>query len=93
MLKYQTTTSVPSALAQTITDDSSYETNTCSGNVVHICYAEEKLHAGDSLIGFYDFSSIRAISGPITINGLTFNEIRCEPIPEPVNNFASMPKA
>lgn len=63
-------------LAKTVTDDSFYKTNTCSGNVVHICYAETKLHADDSLIGFYDFSSNRALSGPITINGLTFNEIR-----------------
>ncbi|MDC1286689.1 hypothetical protein N8198_02260 [Gammaproteobacteria bacterium] len=63
-------------LAKTVTDDTFYETNTCSGNVVHLCYAQTLLNIDDSLIGMYDFSSNRALSGPITINGLTFNEIR-----------------
>ena len=65
-------------LVKTVTEDNTYETDTCSGGIVLVCFGEVKFNADDSLSYIFDWSRNRGLAGPFTINGLTFNEIRME---------------
>jgi len=65
-------------LNKTVTDDTSYETFTCSGNVVLVCIGYERLNSDDSMSYIYDWSSNRVKAGPFEINGMTFNDVRME---------------
>ena len=65
-------------LTKTVTADDIYSSDTCAGSIVLICYSEVRFNADDSLDYRYDWSWNRGLAGQISINGLTFNEIRTE---------------
>lgn len=62
--------------AKTVTQDTLTSTFTCDGNQNYICLAQDTLNLDGSLQHFEDLSFTRAIGGPITFNGLTFNDIQ-----------------
>ena len=65
-------------LIKTVDVDINRETFTCEGSVVLVCIGYGRLSANDAFSYIYDSSSNRVLSGPFSINGFTFNEVRME---------------
>jgi len=69
----------PVTLVKTVWDDTLKEDwNLCTYSTTTICIPEVTFSATGDLERRYTFSSIRSVSGPVTVNGLTFNDVRLE---------------
>jgi hypothetical protein len=68
-----------STLEKTVTDDTNREVYTCRGSTAAlICTGYGTLNASGNFSYIYTFSAIRALGGPYTFNGMTFNDVRME---------------
>lgn len=70
----------PDTLAKTVTDDTKFEDwSACGGSgFISLCLIEVTLSATGEFHRNYQWSQVRALTGPITINGMTFNDVRLE---------------
>lgn len=65
-------------LNKTVTADNLKEDWLCGGGAASVCVVTVTLSSDGSYVNTYSWSSIRAISGPITVNGMVFNDVRIE---------------
>jgi hypothetical protein len=68
----------PVSINKTVTADTLRENWVCGGNVVSICTVTVTLNNGGAFQSAYGWSSGRALAGPITVNGMVFNDVRLE---------------
>ena len=69
----------PVSLAKTVTDDTLREDwNVCNYGQTTICIPEVSLSQTGEHVNWYTWSSIRGVAGPITVNGMTFDDVRLE---------------
>lgn len=69
----------PGSLAKTIVNDTLREDwNLCKYGQITICMPDVSLSQTGEHVRTYTWSSIRGLSGPLTLNGMTFNEVRLE---------------
>ena len=62
-----------------VTDDTLREDwNLCTYGITTICIPEVSLSLNGEHVRRYSWSSIRSLSGPITVNGMTFDDVRLE---------------
>lgn len=69
----------PGSLAKTVIDDTLKEDwNLCTYGQTTICLPEVSLSATGEHVRTYNWSSIRGVAGPLTVNGMTFADVRLE---------------
>ena len=69
----------PGTLAKTVVDDTLWEDwNLCDYGTTTICLPDVSLSLTGEHVRTYPWSSIRGVAGPLTVNGMTFNDVRLE---------------
>ena len=69
----------PVSIAKTVIDDTLLEDwNVCNYGQTTICIPEVSLSLTGEHVRRYTWSSIRGVAGPITVNDMTFNDVRLE---------------
>jgi hypothetical protein len=72
----------PTSLVPTIDPDDYTETFTCGDDgvgAIYVCNGMQRLNSDNSFYGHYSWARIQSVvSGPYTINGMTFNDVRFE---------------
>jgi hypothetical protein len=70
----------PTTAAKTVTDDTTRELwGLCNGaGSASLCLAQVVNSIDDSFNSAYDWSRIQTTTGPFTVNGMTFNDVRLE---------------
>ena len=69
----------PVSIAKTVTDDTLWEDwNLCNYGQTTLCVVDVSLSASGDHVRSYNWSSIRGLSGPVNINGATFDDVRLE---------------
>ncbi|MCP4766026.1 MAG: hypothetical protein GY875_07110 [Gammaproteobacteria bacterium] len=69
----------PVTLDKTIIDDTLMEDwNVCNYGQTTICIPEVSLSQTGEHVRWYNWSSIRGVAGPLTVNGMTFGDVRLE---------------
>jgi hypothetical protein len=71
----------PGTLSKTIDvdgDTTREDWSLCNGGETTICYVDVLLSATGEHVRSYAWSSIRGLSGPVTVNGMTFDDVRLE---------------
>jgi hypothetical protein len=67
----------PLSLVKTVSDDSLRESWVCNGGEINICLATDTLTNGTFQTNSVR-TLVRALTGPFTVNGMTFDEVRVE---------------
>ena len=65
------------SFVKTVTDDTLRESYVCNGGRLQFCLATDTLTDG-TFQDNYTRTMVRSLSGPFTVNGMTFNEVRVE---------------
>ena len=77
----ETSTLDPGTLFKTIDvdGDTTWEDwSLCNGGQTTVCFVDVSLSATGEHVRSYAWSSIRGLSGPVTVNGMTFDDVRLE---------------